>query len=1365
MTAIGLIAVVVFALIRYPFAQFALAAGLSAYGAILYRYPNAWLIAVPALLPILDFAPWSGRFFFDEFDFLILTTLAVRLWREPNQERPSRVPLILKIGIGALALSYAASLPSGLFPLEPLDANAFANYFSRYNSLRVAKGFVWAMALFCLALRSPGAQNSQGDAKRLVTSGMIAGLAALNVCVLYERFIFAGLLNFSSDLRAIATFSGLHNGGNDIEAYLVFAAPFVVAWVFDRRSPGRYFLAATLFALTSYSLLVTFSRGGYLGFLVAWIALIAGLLLLAGSRSFSLSPLKAPSFAVFLVLLAAGVALPILKGDFIRARFATVALDWQSRLDQLWNTVRMMESDALTSLFGTGLGRFPATYLAKQPAKARPTVYTFQTERQNTFLRIKAGSPLYWGQWIKVRPGQSYVLSLDLRSVERKGELNVPICEKQLQKSYRCQWLQFRANGVGRWEHFEKRFNMGEVGGDIGRIAGRLSRRPVELALYSPGHGNILDVDNVQLIDESGSSLISNGDFSRGHDRWFFTVDDLMPWQSSNHWGQIFFEQGWFGLLAFNLFIACVLIQSFLQIRRGDLFSAAVVSGGIGFLAVGLFGSLFDTPRMATLFYFGCLLPCLSSVKAVVPEREKLAPAPVRTPQFSPGRFSPAPWLRRKSVRRTLAAGAVLLIAAASKAIYDHSFEEVYVDESNLPRLPAPEQLPAVYLPNFRFAHPRLPAPTREDIQRVETGNPGYFAYQERLAKEKSDIYAATLVARIYPHSRDLTALYNQLLELDFGFRGNRVKLLAVAYDWLYDQWSNQQRKTLHDKLLDGCNFIIKFIREERLSPYNVILYNAPFQNLMACSLAVYGDDPRSEPVMRFTYDLWKNRVLPVWRQIMGNNGGWHEGGEYVHIGIGQAIYQVPAMWRNATGEDLFRNETGIRGFLDFLIYRVRPDNTIMRLGDAAHFPAWLSPDYLPLAIEYQHAEAYSVRPPPARPTPTSWPWGPIAPVPLYDPQKIQQLPLARLFDGIGLMVSRTDWSPNATYVTFKAGDNFWSHSHLDQGSFTIYKGGALAIDSGLYGPRYGSDHHMNYTYQTIAHNMITVTDPDDVIPAPGEKGPRSIANDGGQRRVGSGWGVEAAPLDVSEWNAKREIYHTAKLEKAVIDSGLVIGVSDLTSAYTNRLSGKGTFSHRTRRVERMWRTFGHDQIDDVIVVFDRVRSTDANFRKRWLLHALEEPKRTESGFLVSVAPADRLGRSGGRLEGYVLLPKLPIVQFVGGMGSEFLVDGRDYDEDGEVAKAVASRKEEIEAGGWRIELMSAALKKDDVFLVVLLPRLWGDLGRHRVRALEEGGLTGCEISTPRRTTRWWFEEGRNGARVEIIEGGTTKVIDARSGK
>ena len=153
----------------------------------------------------------------------------------------------------------------------------------------------------------------------------------------------------------------------------------------------------------------------------------------------------------------------------------------------------------------------------------------------------------------------------------------------------------------------------------------------------------------------------------------------------------------------------------------------------------------------------------------------------------------------------------------------------------------------------------------------------------------------------------------------------------------------------------------------------------------------------------------------------------------------------------------------------------------------------------------------------------------------------------------------------------------------------------------------------MNYSYQTIAHNVITVTDPDDNIPAPPKKkgGPtRQIANDGGQRRIGSGWGVESAPLDLNEWLRKSEIYQTGKIEKYYDKDDLVIAVANITPAYTNKYSGKGYFSHRTRRVEKYWRTIVYDRTNDVVIVYDNLVSTDPMFRKRSLIHTIKEPRR-----------------------------------------------------------------------------------------------------------------------------------------------------------
>src|SRR5258706_10236580 len=285
-------AAIVLAVADFPFAQLPISLGLTIYAVVLYRYANIWLVVIPALLPVLDLTPWSGRFFFEEFDFFVLTTIAVLLWRKGTA--PSTPSKAVKIVLGFMTLSYLISLYLGLVPLESLDANAFANLFSHYNGLRVVKGFVWALALICVARGGSSLSDNDGQEKRLLVLGTVLGLVGVNLAVLYERFLFAGLLNFNTDLRAIATFSGLHNGGNDIEAYLVLAAPFIVAWVFDTRQIGRYILGILLFVFTSYSLFVTFSRGGYLGFAITWFVLVVCLIQVARSQASSLSSLRVP---------------------------------------------------------------------------------------------------------------------------------------------------------------------------------------------------------------------------------------------------------------------------------------------------------------------------------------------------------------------------------------------------------------------------------------------------------------------------------------------------------------------------------------------------------------------------------------------------------------------------------------------------------------------------------------------------------------------------------------------------------------------------------------------------------------------------------------------------------------------------------------------------------------------------------------------------------------------------------------------------------------------------------------------------------------------------------------------------------------
>ncbi len=684
--------------------------------------------------------------------------------------------------------------------------------------------------------------------------------------------------------------------------------------------------------------------------------------------------------------------------------------------------------------------------------------------------------------------------------------------------------------------------------------------------------------------------------------------------------------------------------------------------------------------------------------------------------------------------------------------------------DNEKPKLLEADKLPAANIAFFQLQHPRLPAPKLWEIRQIKRYNPSYIQTAQLLGNQgKGKLYQAILTATIKPDPVALNNLYNQLTTMQFEGRGNvQAKPLALAYDWLYPYWSSEQKRSLQEKLTEGCQYLIEFIREQRLSPYNVFLYNSPFQALMATAIVLYKDHPYGQTCMNFTDDLWKNRVLPVWRQVMGDNGGWHEGGEYIGIGIGQAIYQVPAMWRKATGEDLFRTEPGIRGFLDFLIYRTRPDGTHMRWGDARFFDKAI-PDRIALAIEYNDKAAYSLNkcPPPYKPSAS--PWGPLTTDQLCDTQAKYRLPLEKHFDGIGMVIARSSWNADATYVTFKAGNNFWSHSHLDQGSFTLFKGGPLVIDSGLYGPKYGSDHHMNYSYQTIAHNVITVTDYQDNVPAPEKKKkpPRPIANDGGQRRVGSGWGVESAPLDLNEWLTKKDIYHTGKIEKYYTDENVVVAIANLTPAYTNKNSGSGAFSARSRRVEDYWRTFIYDKKLDIVIVYDNITATKETYTKRSIFHTINRPYLSNNKIISHVFSRKNPSQTDSTLEATVLFPKGAYINIIGGKGAEFLVQNKNYDENGQLWNSIKNRQTNPpEPGSWRVEIIPPLAQKTDQFLTVYNPKLLGSNKEIIITPIENKTQIGCRINGISKIHSFLFSKATHNLTIEWNNGTKQKTIE-----
>ncbi|MBE0475108.1 VanZ family protein, partial [Rhodoferax sp.] len=224
--------------------------------AVWYRPIWAFVI-IPAALPVFDLAPWSGRFFLDEFDALLLICLAVAYNRAPAPSLKLLKPdLALALVGGLVALSFVISAILGLQAAGLPDTNSFNSYFSPYNALRIVKGAVWA-ALFIGLFRRFGAAGI--DARRPFAWGMVAGLGLTVAVIVWERLAFSELWNFADGYRVTGPFSAGHTGGAYVDGYLAAAMPFLMVLTFAARRWQSRVAGVLLMLAASYALLVTFS--------------------------------------------------------------------------------------------------------------------------------------------------------------------------------------------------------------------------------------------------------------------------------------------------------------------------------------------------------------------------------------------------------------------------------------------------------------------------------------------------------------------------------------------------------------------------------------------------------------------------------------------------------------------------------------------------------------------------------------------------------------------------------------------------------------------------------------------------------------------------------------------------------------------------------------------------------------------------------------------------------------------------------------------------------------------------------------------------------------------------------------------------
>ena len=591
-------------LLAFPSLRLLVATVLAASCIAVWFQPRLVFAIIPAALPVFDLAPWSGRFFLDEFDGLVLTTLAVAYVRAPfavslgqlSRAPVKRPPTDFAITVIAtlLVLSIAVSTILGLMPLTWPDANAFNNYFSHFNALRIAKGGLWALLIWRLSRRFVLVKI---DVRRQFAWGMTAGLALTVLWVVWERAVFPGLWTFNNGYRVTGAFSATHTGGAYIDCFIAAAIPFLIVLTLEQRHWVVKIAGFGLTLASTYALMVTYSRGGYLAFAVA-VAVVLLAWVLKSARK-----LRHGLILVGLALAMLLVALPVFMSGFMQSRLASASADLDFRTAHWADSLAIRDPDLMTSLFGMGIGRFPETKYWRSTLHPKVATYWLLSEqkdgRNNTFLRLDAGESIGLEQFVAIEPGQKYWLKFDVRPSHTNTQVTIAICEKWLLTSFQCVNPSIDLGAQkATWRSFELQVDTRDFA-----LRPWPTARPVKLSLTHSLANSTLDFDNLRLLDENGAELLQNGDFAHGLDYWFFSIAGTLHahWRTHNLFVATLFDQGWFGLVALVALLGLASVRAAKGVWHGDVLAAGSLAALCGFVVGGLFDTQIDAPRFLLL--------------------------------------------------------------------------------------------------------------------------------------------------------------------------------------------------------------------------------------------------------------------------------------------------------------------------------------------------------------------------------------------------------------------------------------------------------------------------------------------------------------------------------------------------------------------------------------------------------------------------------------------------------------------------------------------------------------------------------------------------------------------------------------------
>lgn len=545
-----------------------------------------------------------------------------------------------------------------------------------------------------------------------------------------------------------------------------------------------------------------------------------------------------------------------------------------------------------------------------------------------------------------------------------------------------------------------------------------------------------------------------------------------------------------------------------------------------------------------------------------------------------------------------------------------------------------------------------------------------------------------------------ITTMLDTLQNVNYGTKGDLsrasgVMLMcgAMVYDWCYDQMKPAEKKAYIDSFVR-----IAKTMECGYPPHN----NEPIaghssewmilRDMLSAGIAIYDEYP--DMYNHVIKMLFKDYV-PV-RNFIYSGHNYHQGTSYVNVRFSNDLFSLWILDRMGAGAIYNPAQQFVP--YDFL-YRRRPDGQVMPAGDtnpikrsipSYSLPAMLASSYYKdsyLAYEYERKpkiesnclifEAL---------------WRDLD----LKAKAPDDLPLTR-YSGtpFGWMIARTAWDKNSVIAEMKINEHFFgNHQHLDGGSFQLYYKGPLAIDAGAYqgsSGGYNSPHNKNFFKRTIAHNSLLVYNPAEKFACwnygGGDK-TEFADNEGGQRMPGDRWDTCRSfdKLLSKDYTTGKVLGHGFGPDAHQPDYSYLKG--DITQAYTEKVKeAKRSF---------VFLNLQSAEVPAALIVFDKVVSSDSQFKKFWLLHSVEEPVIEGNRFTITRTK----NGDTGMLQNQVLLPEANAAQIekVGGKGKEFWVFGKNYPNE-----ATPNRPDDAnEKGAWRVEVSPAVAANENYFLNVM---------------------------------------------------------------